>query len=84
MTLGELKARIAALQRCRDAPIEAQLAHAAGFCAAERDAWKAAFEWRVAFTERWREEDALVRERDRDTWIAEEQEGMRLIREHLA
>jgi hypothetical protein len=46
-------------------------------------AWRTAFEWRVGFTERWRSEDVLVRERDLDAWEAEEEEGMRLIRERL-
>lgn len=58
--------------------------HMAAYHAARAEAWKAAFEWRIGFRNRWRAEDILIRERDIEKWTAEENEGMRLIREKLA
>lgn len=83
VSLAMLKASIEKVVQYRNAPLEVQLENGIGFCAAERDAWRDAYLWRVGFTERWRAEDVLVRERDHDTWVAEEKYGTDLISEIL-
>lgn len=84
VTLDALKRAIEKVERYKRAPLNEALHNAVGWCAAERDTWRTAFEWHVGLIKRHAgisEELAHLTE-----WVAidrEEEEGMALIREKL-
>lgn len=70
VSLDDLKLAIARVERYKNVPLMEQLSNAVALTAAERDAWRTAFEW-------------LNRVCDDDMQTVEHVEGFQLIREKL-
>lgn len=80
-TLADLQKAIARVEVYERAPLHEALEHGVGWAAAERDAWRTAFEWHVSLIQR---HGALAEEMNTHLadYIAidrEEEDGMRLI-----
>lgn len=71
--LTDLKHAIEKVERYKQAPLNEALHNAVGWCAAERDAWRAAFDWLRS----------MVESPIGDGSVLEYDEGMKLIRERL-
>lgn len=89
-TLDDLKRAVAKVAQYKALPLLEQLSNGVGFAAAERDAWRTAFEWRHAIDKRDERVDANLRKHDDGAaveWLSvqsELDEGMALIREKLS
>lgn len=82
VSLDDLKLAIARVERYKNVPLMEQLSNAVALTAAERDAWRTAFEWRESLLNRSLQEE-LITEASVARWHDEREEGVRLIREKL-